>query len=244
MTCADTDIKNVIRLLLAVTVILVLCHFAALWAGDRFWHLERLFHLNFESNVPTWFSSFVLILGALTAIRCARGSLAVEERRVWFVLAVTLLMLSLDEVAMLHETLGKAVARRILRIWPQSFLNPDSNTWPIGIGPFIIAGLISLAAFVRSRTCASGETLKYLYLGAVLFLLGSMGFEWFANFMNRRTAEWLWQIEIVLEESFEMIGAITFLAGLFIHERSLKGVGIINEDRQRYYPNAQPRYTP
>src|SRR6266545_5147574 len=67
----------------------------------------KLFDVNSENNVPTWFSSLLLFGDALLA-----GLVAALVRRAggrdaghWAALAVLLSLLSLDEVASLHERL-------------------------------------------------------------------------------------------------------------------------------------------
>ena len=61
---------NFIRLLFAVTGLLAFCHVVGLFIGEYAWQWERLFRLDGESNIPTWFSSLLLASCAFVSFRC------------------------------------------------------------------------------------------------------------------------------------------------------------------------------
>ena len=72
---------------------------------------KRLFDVNKEANIPTWFSSLLLVLNAFVL-----GIIAVRTKAQqgpyhtqWFVLAAIFLYLSIDESALLHEMTEKPV---------------------------------------------------------------------------------------------------------------------------------------
>jgi len=67
-----------------------------------------LFDVNAEANVPTWFTVALLVLaaGAAAAAGLVASRSAPRAARFFLALAVVLLLLSLDELAGLHERLG------------------------------------------------------------------------------------------------------------------------------------------
>ena len=217
--------QNLIRVLLGVVVIFVLAHVVSLHIGDRYWQVERMFNLNLESNIPTWFSSFLLILGALSAFRCAQHSLMVAEERGWLVIGCALLFLSCDEIAMLHEYLGKAIGKRIFLIWPQASSILHASPWLAGCAPFILIGVLTVIFAMGRGVHTSRLVTRYLTTGLILYGLGSVGCGIAINFFDRASHvsfEWLWQMEIIIEESLEMIGTITILAGTILHHQYLE----------------------
>jgi hypothetical protein len=99
---------RVIVALLAAQAVLV-----ALNGLNTFTLEERLFIIEEEANLPTWFSSMQFLVAALICgvAACAPGSSAA----VWAPLAALMVAFSIDEVAMVHELLeeGSALLLRL-----------------------------------------------------------------------------------------------------------------------------------
>lgn len=166
-------IGQALALTVALLVILgTLGEIARLGFGyDTVLGLIRLFGLGQEANVPTFFSSATLLIAALLAAVIAlvkyqrRDALAFH----WFLLSALLCLMSLDETAMLHETIGVVSARVLLGL--------NGETWyvyyawvPLGIviGVFILWWFStlwrSLGADIRRRFAWAA----ILYFGGVL----------------------------------------------------------------------------
>jgi len=78
---------------------------------DRFVEFVRLFDPDAEANVPTWFSSLLLLLAAALLAAMARAK---HVRRdpftpLWIALAMVFAGLSVDEFASVHELLDRVV---------------------------------------------------------------------------------------------------------------------------------------
>lgn len=207
-----------IQILFSVSVVLIACHILGLTIFEWSSHWERLFHLDFEANVPTWFSSFVWILNALAAYRCSQLSSKISERNTWMVLSFFLLFLSCDEVASLHENVTLFLEKYLLR---STFLrNLDVRSWPILLGPLVVPFL--LWAIWRLRECFknSAEALRWFVLGGSIFLMSCFVMELLSIFMVGHKQ--LLVIEVVIEESLEMMGAIILLLGFLVHLRVLE----------------------
>ncbi len=63
------------------------------------------FSLSYETNVPTWYKSFLLLgcAASLAFIAAVERARAGRWRREWTLLSVIFLVMSVDEVACLHE---------------------------------------------------------------------------------------------------------------------------------------------
>ena len=207
--------------LLLIAGALVLLHLLSLFVGERSWQLERTFDVDLESNIPTWFSSGLFALAALAAYGCARASGASPQRKAWLVLASALLFMSCDEVAMLHENLDGVLRRHVFGVSLQSHF--PFTSWPVLVGPFLLVGLVWLAWNLRAGLRGSSRAARLLILGACIFFAGSAGLELTANlFVHEASLQWWRAAEIVLEESLEMLGMITVLSGLLLHQQMLQ----------------------
>lgn len=106
------DARAVVRVLVFLVVVLGLLGTLAAFVPDDegaalgLRAFRRLFDLDAELNVPTWFSSAVLLIAAgLCAVVAADARAAGGPYvRHWQVLAGLLLVMSLDETAAIHET--------------------------------------------------------------------------------------------------------------------------------------------
>ena len=170
----------------------------------------RLFDLNREANIPTWFSSFLLILNAfilaIIAIRtkAQQGSYYIQ----WFVLAVIFLYLSIDEAALLHEMVEKPVRRA---------LDLSGYLYFAWIVPAVCC-LIVLGVYLRRFLFELPRNTRWLFLIAgAIFVTGAVGMEmigsniFYTHGGHKPTSYYLWAN---LEESFEMLGLIIFFYAL------------------------------
>ena len=158
--------------------------------------------INVEQSVATWWTSLMWL--ALSAYLIAAGLSA--GRKMWFVLSGGALLLSLDEIMMIHESVGHLVA---------PFVEGASGIWAskwvlVGV-PAVIICLLALLPFVRSlpRRTAVG-----LVASGTLFVAGAVGCE---MLFGAAKTEWAWPdwavlTLIVAEEALEMLGVASAIA--------------------------------
>src|SRR3989338_1597201 len=96
--------QKLIRWLFCFSGLLVICHLINVAMGFPSWQLERLFGLELESNIPTWFSSVLWLITAVAAYQCFQVSEVKRNKTAWGVIAAGFLVLSIDEVAQIHES--------------------------------------------------------------------------------------------------------------------------------------------
>lgn len=188
-----------------VHVLNIVVHFAHGFSpAPRAWWLD-LFDVDTEANVPTLFSSALLLTCAYTAGRTAMRVSAPKQRRGFFVIAALLVIVGVDESLAIHERcaavlLDKLDASGIHRLWLWAF------------GAMLVAGLAAmLIPFFRaleSRALRSG-----LLASAVVYVIGALGFEVLGQHYAASHG-WSNPVYVALsamEEFLEMCGPLTFM---------------------------------
>jgi hypothetical protein len=167
----------------------------------------RLFYVDFEGNLPTWWSAMMLLAcGGLAALL---GSRAGAARRDWLWLAVFFAAMATDEAASLHELLQPPLRAAL-----------DSPRWLRY--PLILPGLVVAAVLVlrfRRFVSSLGATGRRLAWGALVFAAGALGLEtaggWFAPEAIGPNAAYA--LLVTVEEACEMAGAAIVLVALLRH---------------------------
>jgi hypothetical protein len=170
----------------------------------------RLFYIDFEGNLPTWWSAMTLLsCGAVSALL---GSRAGASGRDWVWLAILFVAMATDEAASLHELLQPPLRAAL-----------DSPRWLRY--PLILPGLVVAAILVlrfRRFTGRLGATGGRMARGALVFAAGALGLEtvggWFAPEAIGPNATYA--LVVTLEEACEMTGAAMVLVALLGHATS------------------------
>ncbi len=199
----SVSIRALPRVLLLVTITLLLCHGAlALYhyqVEKLPWLVRQLFDVDQENNLPTWFSSVLLLVTSALLWFCARQKRTDEDSWAghWYVLAVGFLLMSLDEVAGIHESINSAIVM----------------TWAIPGG---IAGAVIGIAFIPFRLHLPGRTAVLVAVAGTAFLAGAAGLEIIGNdLVGQRLRDTLrYNMWTLFEESLEMLGVILFIHAL------------------------------
>jgi len=179
--------------------------------GQPFPFLTEFVNLGGERNLPTWYSSMQLLLvSSMLAILLSR-KFNKNNMESWALLILCLIfaILSLDEIAMIHEWLG--YESDVLLPGGSRENTPFSRTgiWMFLIGiPFFVF-LISLI-FCLKRYLKKGShiTNKY-FIGLIIFLGSATGIEIISNFVSKRGITHV--IQISCEELGEMVGVTIIL---------------------------------
>ena len=209
--------RRIAYALFTVIAFLVVVSLLSYWAYQRrpaFNRLYRLFYVDLETNVPTWWSALLLLgSGAVAALQAARSRLAEDSRWFdWLTLAALFVALAADEAASLHELLQKPV-RSLL----------GSESWLRY--PLIVPGtLVAVVLVLRFRRFLGtlGPTRRRLAIAAVVFVTGALGFEaaggWFAPEAIGPNTTYL--ALTTIEETLEMVGSTLALLALLRHLES------------------------
>lgn len=186
--------KKYTTTLFCITICLVVIHLSLAsyhkLVDDLPWLLRQLFDLDDENNIPTWFSSF-LLLNSAVVMYLFFSSRQQGQHIQWAVLSWGFLLLSLDEVAGLHETFNTAVE--------------FSWTIPGGI-LVIIVGLYFVPFLIRID-----RRLAILYVvSGLMYVSGAIIIELLSEDMDEDHISY--SFATALEEGLEMLGAWLFLS--------------------------------
>ena len=194
-----------------VLAVLVVVHLLAMQAnfnpalglkerfGFHYWQLS-FFDLDEEESFGTWFNSGILLIAAGLLVNQARVVQAQGRawHRSWLVLGIGFLVLSVDEIAGMHE-----------------FVNTMMGDTPWTVIGFPILLLVALAylPFLWHHRWRTG--LFFLLAGAI-YGGGAVGVEHFTDSDVNSLHYNMWT---ALEEGMEMMGVIVFIYALLDHMR-------------------------
>jgi hypothetical protein len=202
------------RGLLVGLVVAVVALSAAHFAGLALWGVElpRSINLDEEDTVGTWFAaSLHLVNAGLLALLAAESSR--RERWRWMLLTTSVLIVSIDEVAGVHERVS-------------GFLHREFHTFGMLAFAWIIPA--SLAVTVVAGLCA-GTVLRrpggrVVAAGAAVFIAGAVGIEviggWFSDIYG--VGNVIYMALTGVEETMELVGAIIAMNGLLLMTRGFE----------------------
>lgn len=164
--------------------------------------------LDAEANIPTWFSSIILLmcapLLALIAMRTKRaGGRFVGH---WWILSGTFVVLSIDELAQLHEHLG-----RLHSVW-----NTHGLLYFAWVIPASLAVAVMGLAYLPFLAHLPPATRRRFICAGLVYVGGALGVEaisgWRAETMGMNNMTH--SLIATVEEVMEMSGVVMFLNAL------------------------------
>jgi hypothetical protein len=192
-----------------------LAAFVRVVPGDRVRaHLVRMFDLDTEANIPTWYSSSTLLLcaGLLTVIFLSKRRVRDPAARNWGWLAAVFLCLSLDEAAAIHEQAGY-------------FFRDRLHAGGLLHFAWVIPGAILVAVFVLSfrkflRDLPLDTRVRFVVAGAV-YVGGALGLELVEGAVFESAGKnAVFHVLVLVEETLEMVGVLIFMDALLRYMES------------------------
>lgn len=174
--------------------------------------LVRLFNINRESSIPTWYASSLLLACAILLGLIAHNQYVRQagERRYWIGLALIFLFLSIDEAAEIHERLTQPLQAVFNAGGPLFF------AWMIAYIPLVLVfGVVYFRFWLRLPP----RTRRLFLLSGVLYLGGAVGVEMIgSNIWYQDGGTSLFYSTIgTIEEFLEMLGAATLIYTLLTY---------------------------
>jgi hypothetical protein len=239
--------KTIVRALIIAVLLITLAGLAArfalyMWGEEELLHPLRIFNVGEERSIPTWFESiqFLLCSILLAVVTVAKKQRSDRYSLHWSVLSIILLLLSLDEVASIHEAIGQELERLLHNTTGFTPSGAISFFWVVPGAAFVF---IVLLAYLRFLAHLPQTTRRLFLLAGALFVLGALGIEMLtaqvvsssggiANWVvfssggivNRESAsaipEILKGLQTSIEEMLEMLGLTAFLYALLEYIRS------------------------
>jgi hypothetical protein len=179
----------------------------SLGVNNTYWAYQasEIFSLTHEGNVPTWFSTLLLVSVAGLSVMIALCQ--TEARTGWWGLGGLFLYLSIDEAAALHETFTTPL-REALNLGGYLYFG-----WVLVGVPFVLIMALLFLPFVWQLPRRTQIT---IVIAAMLYLIGALGIEvisanlWYQN----DGTSLLYSAIGTVEEFCEMQGVIVLLYGL------------------------------
>jgi hypothetical protein len=214
---------------LSILAVTLLVYHVALWICHYKvralpWLLLQLFDVDEENNLPTWYSEILLLIAWVFLWLCARKKHADGDRwaRHWRGLTVGFLLMAVDEIASVHETINSVI----------------EMSWavPAGIGLLAI-GLVYIPFLLHlPRPTALG-----FMLAGVIYVTGAVGMEIVGNTMAGKGLRdtLAYRMSTAVEEGLEMLGLILFINVLLHYMRGpgdgpvRASVGVAPDGRRR-----------
>jgi hypothetical protein len=208
------DARKVAWSLFVVAVLLIAAHIGGMTSRYVLGHgqlfgLIDTFDVNIENNVPTFFSTFLLVTSAaLLAVIAFQPAVAGREAAYWRWLCLIFLFLAVDEDASLHELL----------IDPMKVYLPLHGllffAWVV---PYGLAVLFVGLLYLRFVLGLPARTRRLVIAAGSLYLAGVIGFELIGGWYLSEYGEsenMPYSLLVAGEEFLEMSGVILFIYAL------------------------------
>jgi hypothetical protein len=125
-------------------------------------------NLSVDSAIPTWFASALLASAGLLAFALASRAKQKADRLAWIGLGIIGFLLSIDEVATIHERWGELASGSALSS------NALGYSWVLGGLVLVgVVGVVYLPFLVRLNP----RTRRLLVVAGLVFIAGAIGFE-------------------------------------------------------------------
>jgi hypothetical protein len=168
----------------------------------------RLAWVDGEANIPAWFSASLLLCAALLLGGIASAHRRLGERAFpWWLLSLVFVLLSLDEIAQLHELSIRPLREQF---HASGFLY---YPWIVPAGICASTLVIGYSGFL---TALPGRT-RWLFLTAgAIYVLGALGVEALSGRQASLHGEQsgLYHVIVTFEELLEMTGVAVFIYAL------------------------------
>jgi hypothetical protein len=193
------------RVLAGCIAFLVVVHVVTYWVSQHGYGLHRtarLFDLDRESNIPTWFSSLLLAAAAAISVVISRQCRGTPATRRWLGLALVFLGMSVDETVSLHETFGPGITQA-LGFKAQGVL---TCAWVL---PGLAVAASVAGIFARFVYRLPRRVRRLTLLSGAVYVFGAIGCEIIYSSMlgsGIPDTSWPARLEIVVEEAMEMAG--------------------------------------
>ncbi|QDT98873.1 hypothetical protein [Gimesia aquarii] len=173
---------------------------------DQVFGIVPLLYVDYEANLPTWYSSMALLVASFVLCLIALSKRFQGDRYTfhWFFLSGLFFLLSIDEVATIHECAIEPMRRLI------DARGVLHYAWVIPGGIFV---LIVGAMMLRFLIALPSRTRNLFLTAGAVFVGGAIGVEMISAYHAYSHGEknLLYALIITFEEAMEMLGVIIFI---------------------------------
>lgn len=209
---------DVIKVLIAITLALFAAHVLGLILSyntdyEIFRKLSGLFHFGYEWNVPSVFSSSLLLICSIGTFLIWSLERSRKMNALWILLSVIFLFLAADELTSIHENFDTPV---------RNIIGASGVFYFSWIIPYMIAVIALSILYFRWLFSLPKPVRNIMIASAAIYLSGAVGVEMLeARHMNNHINDqgrFVWDLTydllITVEEPLEILGLITFIYAL------------------------------
>ena len=209
--------RKVLRVLVIMALSLALVslagQFSKYYLGhDNIFGLVSRFDVASEANVPTWFSSSLLLVCSLLLSIIAVGKKRERDRYAlhWCALAVIFLFLSMDEAASFHELLNRPL---------QSALHTNGVFRYAWVIPYGVAVMVFALVYLKFFLALPKQTRLLVFVAGCTYVSGALGLELVGGEIETHwgNQNMMWALETTVEEFLEMLGVAVFIYALLVY---------------------------
>jgi hypothetical protein len=211
--------RTIIRLLAGTTLFLLLVSIAGQiikygFGHDQAFGFVRLFYVEYEGNIPTFFSSILLLLASLllALITVLKKASHDAYSRHWTILTLILLYMAVDEAAGIHEMLNK-----VGWLVTGGQRKEDRTIFFFGWVLFGMAMVMIVAlSYLKFFFNLPPRTRIQFFTAAAVFVGGAIGVEILGGYYAKSHGEGNFQFSMfsTVEEGLEMAGVIVLINAL------------------------------
>ncbi len=212
--------QTIVRVLTATTVFLLLASIAGQFMKyflgySHAYGFIRLFYVDIEGNIPTFFSSTLLLLASLmlALITVFKRSSKDPYHQHWALLSLILLYMAIDEAASIHEMLNKVgwwvTGRRVGGIFHYGWV----------MFGMVVVGVVALS-YLKFFFTLPARTRVQFFTAAAVFVSGALGVEILEGFYSAShggEGSFQFSLFVTVEEGLEMAGIIVLINALLIY---------------------------
>ncbi len=200
------------------------------WGYEGLLAIPQTFNLGEDANVPTWYSSFMLLVCSILLAVIAAAKKRRRDRYTlhWAVLSGIFLLMSVDEVATVHEAVGDALGS-VFKSLGFTVAGLLYANWVI---PGTIFVCVVLFAYLRFLVALPKETRRWFLVAGALFVAGAIGAEMLSSRLVSLYGSWehlenlpdniklVIVMQTTIEELLEMSGVVVFVYALLSYASS------------------------
>ncbi len=170
--------------------------------------LIKLFDFDTEANLPTYFSSLLLLSnGILLALIGSRYKASGQKFWDWFGLSMIFVFLALDEMIQIHEQLDAPM---------KAIFNTSGLLYYAWVIPYVFVTIIIAIVYFKFMMRLPKPILKLFILAGILFVFGAVVMEVFSGMHIEKYGDKTLTNVLMysFEELLEMSGAVVFIYAL------------------------------
>ncbi len=207
--------KKILLFLLSISLLVIFIHLALKYISvvifneqhGFMFELSNRFDLNDENSVPQWISQTLFLLSGLSALLIAYMTKDSATRRLWGVISVMAILLSLDDASTIHEFILQTIHNTYFVDTAPTFFR---NAWLILL-PIVL--MVMLWLIISMAKLLPKKTTLILSLGGLVFIVGAIFVDSLMNNIPERS--FMGQgIFGAIEGGLQLIGISILLYGL------------------------------